>query len=118
MRAAAYASCEQHASGMTKPRAADAARVTPQACLRHVTPQACLRHVTHEGHEGETFVRSVSDNVDPDQHTVRMRFAEADRQQAIRPCRGGAGGLEAGYGSETGALPRHIPAAQPACVAA
>ena len=59
LRAAAHASCGQHASSMTKPRAADAARVTPQACLRHDTPQACLRHDTCEAQEGETFVRSV-----------------------------------------------------------
>jgi hypothetical protein len=48
MRPAAYASRRRRAFGTTKPRAADAARVTPQACLRHDAS---------EGHEGEAFVQ-------------------------------------------------------------
>jgi hypothetical protein len=42
------ASRRRRAFGTTKPRAADAARVTPQACLRHDAS---------EGHEGEAFVQ-------------------------------------------------------------
>jgi len=38
------------AASAAKPRAADAARVTPEACVRHDAL---------EGHEGETFVRLV-----------------------------------------------------------
>ena len=59
---ASYRAREVPTCGPKGRAAAAASAAKPsRADARRITPEACLRHDAFEGHEGETFVRLVSE---------------------------------------------------------